>query len=65
VDILSLKLSLEQEFALRTYQEQVKALSQEAAQAYLLEACRQLMVKDNAIRSLVKSGAGLDESLRV
>jgi hypothetical protein len=59
MDISALELSLEQQFSLRKYQSQVKELSQDQAQEFLLEAFRQLMVKDNAIRSLVKSGAGI------
>lgn len=55
MDILALNLSLEQEFLLKNYEQQVKHLSPERAQEFLLEAFRQLMIKDNAIRSLVKS----------
>lgn len=55
MDILGLALSLEQEFLLKNYEQQVKHLSPERAQQFLLEAFRQLMIKDNAIRSLVKS----------
>jgi 3-oxoacyl-[acyl-carrier-protein] synthase III len=55
MDILALELSLEQEFLLKNYEQQVKHLSPERAQEFLLEAFRQLMLKDNAIRSLVKS----------
>jgi Phycobilisome degradation protein nblA len=55
MDILALDLSLEQEFLLKNYEQQVKYLSPERAQEFLLEAFRQLMLKDNAIRSLVKS----------
>jgi Phycobilisome degradation protein nblA len=50
-----LQLSLEQEFSLSKYELHVKALSQDRAQEFLIEAFRQLMVKDNVIRSLVKS----------
>jgi Phycobilisome degradation protein nblA len=57
VDILSLELSLEQQFSLAKYEQQVKGLSQDRAQEFLVEAFRQLMVKDNVIRSLVKSGS--------
>jgi Phycobilisome degradation protein nblA len=56
MDILALDLTLEQQFLLRNYEQQVKNLSQDRAQEFLLEAFRQLMVKDNVIRSLVKSG---------
>ncbi len=52
---LQLELSLEQEFNLKLYQDQVKSLSQEQAQEFLLEVLRQLMVKDNVIRSLLKN----------
>lgn len=57
---LVLELSLEQEFSLRKYKEQVAKLSQDQAQECLIEALRQLMVKNNAIRSLIKSGTGLE-----
>jgi hypothetical protein len=56
---LNLELSLEQQFSLRKYERQVKELSQNQSQQFLLEALRQLMVKDNAIRSLVESGLDL------
>ena len=55
MDILALELSLEQQFSLAKYEQQVKDLSQDSAQEFLVEAFRQLMVKDNVIRSLVKS----------
>jgi hypothetical protein len=59
MDMLALGLSLEQKFSLRKYEEQVQKLSLTQAQELLVEALRQLMVKDNTIRSLVKSGSGL------
>jgi hypothetical protein len=51
---LPLELSLEQKFNLKIYEDQVKGLSQEQAQDFLLEVLRQLMIKDNVIRSLMK-----------
>lgn len=51
---LPLDLSLEQQFNLKMYQDQVKALSQEQAQEVLLEVVRQMMIKDNVIRHLMK-----------
>lgn len=51
---LPLHLSLEQNFNLKVYEDQVKSLSQEQAQDYLLEVMRQLMIKDNVIRHLMK-----------
>ncbi|QYO62736.1 NblA/ycf18 family protein [Leptolyngbya sp. 7M] len=51
---LPIGLSLEQQFSLRAYAEQVKQLNQEQAQEMLLEVLRQLMIKENVIRSLLK-----------
>lgn len=49
------KLSLEQQFQMKIYKDQVKHLSQEEAQSYLLEVLRQMMVKDNLFRHLLKN----------
>ncbi|NER79228.1 MAG: phycobilisome degradation protein nblA [Leptolyngbya sp. SIO1D8] len=49
-----IELSLEQKFKLEVYKEQVKGLTPEQSQAYLLETMRQLMVKENVIKHLVK-----------
>lgn len=53
---LQLELSIEQEFALKVYRNEVKALSQEKAQEFLVEVLRQLMVKDNVIKSMLRNG---------
>ena len=50
-------LNLEQKFNLKVYEEQVKGLSQEQAQEYLLELLRQLMIKDNVIKHLIKEAS--------
>ncbi|NJK38386.1 MAG: phycobilisome degradation protein nblA [Oscillatoriales cyanobacterium RM2_1_1] len=47
-------LSLEQKFKMQVFREQVKHLSQEEAQQYLLEVLRQGMVKDNLLRNWIK-----------
>lgn len=47
-------LSLEQKFRLKLYQEQVKSLTQEQAQEYLVEVLRQMMVKDNLLKHMLK-----------
>jgi hypothetical protein len=52
---MSGNLSLEQQFKLKLYQEQVKFLSQEQAQQYLVEVLRQMMVKDNLLKDLLKN----------
>lgn len=48
------ELSLEQRFNLKVYEEQVKRMNQDEAQSCLLEVLRQLMVKENVIKQLVK-----------
>ena len=48
------RLSMEQQFNLKVYEEQVKLLSTEQAQTFLLEVMRQLMVKENVIKQLLK-----------
>lgn len=47
-------LTLEQQFQLQVYTEQVKSLSLEQAQAYLIELIRQDMIKTNLFKSMIK-----------
>ena len=49
------KLSLEQQFKLQVLRDQVKVLSKEQAQEYLIEVFRQMMVKDNLVKNLLKN----------
>jgi hypothetical protein len=49
------ELSLEQQFKLKVLQEQVQDLTREQAQEYLLEMFRQMMVKDNLMKHLLKN----------
>lgn len=49
------KLTLEQQFKLEVLKDQVKKLSQEQAQEYLIEVFRQMMVKDNLMKQLLKN----------
>lgn len=51
---IPMNLSLEQKFNLKLYEEQIKGLSQEESQEFLLEVLRQLMVKDNMLKHLLK-----------
>jgi hypothetical protein len=51
---LPLELSMEQQFNLKMYEGQVKDLSSEQAQDFLLEVMRQLMIKENVIKHLLK-----------
>ncbi len=50
----SAPLTLEQQFKLKVLTEQVQQLSQSQAQEYLLEMFRQMMVKDNLVKHLLK-----------
>jgi hypothetical protein len=57
---LELSLSLEQEFSLRQSKTIIARLDQAQAQEFLIEVLQQLMIKDNAIRSLMRSNLGLN-----
>lgn len=48
------ELTLEQKFRLQTLKDQVQGLSREEAQEFLLEVLRQMMVKDNLVKHLLK-----------
>ena len=52
---LPAQLTLEQQFKLQVLKEQVAGLSKEQAQEYLLEMFRQMMVKDNLVKQLLKN----------
>ena len=54
------KLSLEQEFNLRRFADQVKTLSSEQAQDLSLELYRQMMLKDNLYEDLLQEFWGLN-----
>lgn len=49
------ELTLEQQFRLQSLKEQVQHLSREEAQSYLVEVLRQMMVKDNLVKHLLKN----------
>ncbi|MEO1006850.1 MAG: NblA/ycf18 family protein [Cyanobacteria bacterium J06638_38] len=51
---LPMELSLEQQFNLKIYEKQVKSMSHEEAQQFLVEVLRQLMVKENMVKHLMK-----------
>ncbi len=54
------KLSLEQEFNLRRFADQVRTLSSEQAQDLSLELYRQMMLKDNLYEDLLQEFWGLN-----
>ncbi len=51
---IPMELSLEQKFTLKLYEGQVQDLSAEESQEFLLEVLRQLMVKDNMVKHLLR-----------
>ncbi len=53
------QLSLEQEFDFRRFADQVRTLSSEQAQDLSLELYRQMMVKDNLYREILKDCWGI------
>jgi len=48
------QLSIEQQFQMTIFEKQVKKMTKEQAQEYLLEVLRQGMVKDNLFKDLIK-----------
>ena len=50
-----INLSLEQQFKLQVLREQVQGLTREQAQECLMEVLRQMMVKDNLVKHLLKN----------
>ena len=54
---MSNSLSLEQQFKLQVLNKEVKQLSREQAQDYLMEVLRQNMVKDNLFKNLMNGQA--------
>jgi hypothetical protein len=47
-------LTLEQQFKLQTFREDIKSLTLEQAQEYLIELLRQNMVKENLYKAFLK-----------
>lgn len=54
------RLSLEQEFNLRQFADQVRTLSPEQAKELSLELYRQMMLKDNLYEGLLQEFWGID-----
>jgi hypothetical protein len=51
---LPMALTLEQQFNLKMYESQVRDMSAEQSQTLLIEVMRQLMVKENIVKHLLK-----------
>ena len=53
------KLTIEQKFHLRRVADQTKALSQQQAQELIVELQRQMMIKDNLFKQIIKHEWGI------
>ncbi|MBX9256214.1 NblA/ycf18 family protein [Desmonostoc muscorum CCALA 125] len=49
-----IELSLEQEFSLRTFSDQVQQMSREQAQEFLLMFYKQMMIRETTYQELLK-----------
>ena len=56
----STKLSLEQKFSLRSFEAQVKAMSHEQAQEFLVKLYEQMIMKDNMYQDFIRHQWGID-----
>jgi Phycobilisome degradation protein nblA len=55
-----IKLSLEQEFSLRSFADQVQYMSLEQAQAFLLKLYEQMLIQETTYKELLKQEWKLD-----
>lgn len=61
----SVELSLEQEFNLRSFEDQVQYMSREQAQDFLVNLYRQMMVKETMYKQFIKHEWGIDSGSSV
>jgi Phycobilisome degradation protein nblA len=54
----TVELSLEQQFSLRAFSEQVKDLSQEQAQSFLVDMYKQMIIKEKMYQNFLRQGLG-------
>ncbi len=57
----SFDLSLEQQFNIRSFEHQVRDMSREQAQEFLVNLYRQMLLQENSYRTLLKQQWGMDE----
>nr|WDB00581.1 phycobilisome degradation protein [Cavernulicola chilensis] len=50
-------LTLEQEFKLKVYSQELKNLNYEQSQKHLIEVLKQMMLKDNIIKYLIRNSS--------
>ena len=56
----SMKLSLEQKFNIRSFETQVRAMSHEQAQDFLVKLYEQMIMKDNMYQDFIRHQWGID-----
>jgi Phycobilisome degradation protein nblA len=54
----TVELSIEQQFSLRAFSEQVKDLSQEQAQSFLVDMYKQMIIKEKMYQNFLRQGLG-------
>lgn len=55
------KLSLEQQFSIRSFQSQVEKMSREQAQCFLVELYAEMIVRENMYKAFLKHQWGLGD----
>jgi Phycobilisome degradation protein nblA len=56
----SFDLSLEQQFSIRSFEHQVKDMSHEQTQEFLVNLYRQMMLQENSYKNIIKHQWGMD-----
>ncbi|MBF2098006.1 MAG: NblA/ycf18 family protein [Gloeomargaritaceae cyanobacterium C42_A2020_066] len=59
----SIKLSLEQEFSLRSFENQVRQMSREQAQEFLVKLYQQMMMREKMYQHFLKFEWGLEPGM--
>lgn len=57
----SFDLSLEQQFSIRSFEHQVRDMSHEQSQEFLVNLYRQMMLQENSYKNLLKHQWGMEE----
>ena len=57
-----IELSLEQQFNIRSFQTQVKQMSREQAQDFLIKLYEQMMIRENMYKAFLKHQWGLGDN---
>ena len=57
-----IELSLEQKFNIRSFETQVKSMSREQAQEFLIKLYEQMILKDNMYQGFIRHQWGIDSS---